>query len=173
MRKELNIFFLMFFIFSLVQGADNYRKLSDNEVEAELYVTATVVEDVKVEVQDVDFGEVAAGEERSNPKVDGKINIVGEAGRGVVLAITHDGREINIGSNTEQMELINSDSRESGTIEYYPEFYSGDSKSKLSNKSLILNNGSATMNVGGKLVVPETTKFGNYTTNMSIRVYYN
>lgn len=173
MRKELNMFFLMFFIFSLAQGAGNYRGLSKNEVEAELYVTATVVEDVKVEVQDVDFGEVVVGEERSNPKVDGKINIVGEAGRGVVLAITHNGREINIGSNTEQMELINSDSRESGTIGYYPEFYSGDSKSKLSNKSLILNNGSATMNVGGRLVVPETTKFGNYTTNMSIRVYYN
>lgn len=173
MKKILKICSLLFTISTLSLALESYVSTTDEEVEARLKISATVVEDVSVETQSVEFGSVVSGVERSNPKVDGKINIVGEVGRGVTIAINHNGSRIDVTSNSEQIELKNSSDEKLEGIGYYPEFSSGIEKKKITGNKFILNSGTATMNVGGKLVVPKTIDTGNYTTNMAIRVYYN
>lgn len=173
MKKILKICSLLFTISTLSLALESYVSTTDEEVEARLKISAIVVEDVSVETQSVEFGSVVSGVERSNPKVDGKINITGEIGRGVTIAINHNGNRIDMADNSKQVELKNSKDEKLEGISYYPEFSSGIEKKKITGNKFILNGRTATMNVGGKLVVPKTINTGNYTTNMAIRVYYN
>lgn len=84
----------------LVVGAASFAGGADwssNSVEKKLQVTATVIENLKVQTHDVEFGRVAAGMQGIQPKNNGKIEVEGVKGASVKIELRHGENEVEKG----------------------------------------------------------------------------
>lgn len=156
----------------LVVGAASYAldldPMENNKTLEDLKVTATVVEDVTVKTEDVQFGEVAAGMKNLDPKVAGHIKVEQGVPKAKVAISLHryglidEGKQIDVG---EAVNLVSTAGLGTTPLEYTPNF---------SNQIYTLDkNGSLDLKVTGKLDVPDRAWAGEYSTTLKVKVSYS
>lgn len=132
--------------------------------ETELQVRAEVVKKLKVSTSPVDFGRVAPGTKLDAPKENGRIEIDGEAGHMVKVAVLSDEQEVK---NGEALYLKkNGGHGNETTVEYTLKLGNGQNK-------YYLRNGKEEIPVGGSLNVASGAESGNYSTNLIVKVSYD
>ncbi len=132
--------------------------------EKELQVRAEVVKKLVVNTKDVDFGRVAPDTKLNAPKEYGRIEIDGEAGHMVKVAVLSDEQEVK---NGEALYLKkNGGHGNETTVEYTLKLGNGQNK-------YYLRNGKEEIPVGGSLNVASGAESGNYSTNLIVKVSYD
>lgn len=149
----------------LVVGAASFAGGADwssNSVEKELQVTATVIENLKVQTHDVEFGRVAAGMQGIQPKNNGKIEVEGVKGASVKIELRHGEDEVEKGKEIAFGE-------KGSPIVRTPLYYTPDFEEKV----ITLNgDGYGSVDLQGSLRVPENTPVGDYAAVLTTKVYY-
>ena len=145
--------------------AANELQNTNSEKTAEVKVTATVVQPLKIETKEVKFGKVAQGTDDNKPVDAGYIKIEGQANEGVIVLFA-DGIKEEWQSDIKQVEVNLKSGNEPTMLTYSPEL-----KPEL-HQPLALTDGANKMDLIGKLNVPKEAKPGNYEGTLKVKVRY-
>lgn len=136
----------------------------DNNTERDLKVEATVVADLKVETEDVEFGKVAANMKGLAPKKNGSIKIEGVEGATVQVSLFDEkNQEINQNTVVDLMPTDIADRLRGYKLYYRPEF--ATITKKLENESEVIP-------LSGTLEVPPLVTAGDYSATLTTKVSY-
>lgn len=145
--------------------AANELQNTNSEKTADVKVTATVVQPLKIETKEVKFGKVAQGTDNNTPVDAGYIKIEGQANEKVIVQFT-DGMKEEWKSNIREVKVSLKSGNEPTMLTYFPEL-----RPELS-QSLALNDNDNTMDLIGKLTVPQEAKPGDYEGTLKVKVRY-
>ena len=120
---------------------------------------------LKIETKEVKFGKVAQGTDNNTPVDAGYIKIEGQANEKVIVQFT-DGMKEEWKSNIREVKVSLKSGNEPTMLTYFPEL-----RPELS-QSLALNDNDNTMDLIGKLTVPQEAKPGDYEGTLKVKVRY-
>lgn len=136
----------------------------DNNTERDLKVKATVVADLKVKTENVEFGKVAANMKGLAPKKNGSIKIEGVEGATVQVSLFDEKKqEINQNTVVNLMPTNEIDRLRGYKLYYKPEFATVTKK---------LKGGSKVIPLSGTLEVPSPVTAGDYSATLTTKVSY-
>lgn len=141
--------------------------------EITLDVTARIVENLTITINDVNFGKIVRGKEKREPDVPGMIYIDGESNSIVSLELQGNGEEMKNILNLYYKGIKNEENK----IAYKAKFFRKNGEEVLlnSNGKLTLNlsdEGSEEINLKGSIQTDKNIELGNYEGVISIRVKY-
>lgn len=136
----------------------------DNNTERDLKVEATVVADLKVETENVEFGKVAANMKGLAPKKNGSIKIKGVEGATVQVSLFDEkNQEINQNTVVDLMPADIADKVRGYRLYYRPKFATVTKE---------LKGGSEVIPLSGTLEVPSPVTAGDYSATLTTKVSY-
>ena len=145
--------------------AANELQNTNSEKTADVKVTATVVQPLKIETKEVKFGKVAQNSKENTPIDAGYIKIEGQANERVIVQFA-DGIKEEWKSDIKQVRVNLKSGNEPIMLTYSPEL-----KPELS-QPLALNDTEKKMDLIGKLDVPKDATPGDYEGTLKVKVRY-
>lgn len=159
MKKSLLAFCFVTMTFGAFAG-----EISNVSSSGEVQVTASVIKKLDVETENIEFGKVVQGSSDNKPHKTGKVKINGESKEKIIVkfASNNDGNWTENASDL-KVKLTNKENSGSELI-YVPSIVTSGKN---------LSDGEATIELGGKLTVPEEAVVGNYTGILKVKVCYD
>lgn len=139
--------------------------LKEPQQEAEVKITAEVVQPLELSTKEVKFGKVGIGTKGNTPKQKGEILIKGEKDAKIKVQFKDNTSNTYV-DNSENLQVALKKEGASTTLQFKPVF---DPKSIA---DTIASNGENKIAVTGSLDVPTNTTAGEYSGSFSVKVWY-
>lgn len=155
---------LCFMAMALTTAANELQN-TNSEKTADVKVTATVVQPLKIETKEVKFGKVAQGSTGNTPIDAGYIKIEGQANEKVRVQFADAANE-KWKENINDIKVELSKGAEETKLTYLPNL-----DPELV-QPLALENGEKVLGLSGTLEVPENATPGQYEGTLNVKVWY-